>query len=248
MIDIERIAPNAHQVLVYGEITREDALKFMDFAKQQAAAGEGGNLLVDMVSMAGFSWSVVVEELAHAPALMAWVYRLGRIALISDEAWIRSMARLESVLLPGVAYAVYDADEADAARAWVLEESDHPHAGAVSAREAGQDVVVIELTGRLDRDEAERAVDLARARLDMAGARKLMVVVRKWHGFDPDAALSTHVMQGKLELMGRLDRYALVGGPAWLRQMASAFGPLVRPEVRSFAEGEDDAALAWLRS
>ncbi|MDC8753643.1 STAS/SEC14 domain-containing protein [Erythrobacter sp. sf7] len=247
MIDIERISPKAHRMAVYGEITPDDTAKFVAFAKAQNEAGEGGNILIDMVSMAGFSWAAVAEELAHVPALMQWLYRLDRIALVADEGWIRSMARLESALLPGVVYAVYDADEAEAARAWVLEESNRPHSGAVQARDKGTDVVVIELTGRLDRTEAENGLDLVRARLDMSGARKLMVVVRKWHGFDPDAALSTHVMQGKIELLARLDRYALVGGPGWLRQMADTFGPLVKPEVRSFADGEDAAALAWLR-
>jgi hypothetical protein len=247
MIDIERLSPNAHRMVVYGEITPDDTAKFVAFAQEQNAADEGGNLLIDMVSMAGFSWSAVAEELAHVPTLMQWLYRLDRIALVSDEAWIRTAARLESALLPGVAYAVYDADEADAARAWVLGESERPHRGAVSARDEGPDVVVIELTGRLDRAEAENGLDLVRARLDVTGARKLMVVVRKWHGFDPDGALSTHVMQGKIELLGRLDRYALVGGPGWLRQMADTFGPLVKPEVRSFAGGDEAAALAWLR-
>ena len=247
MIDIERISPKAHRMAVYGEITSEDTARFVAFAADQNAAGEGGNILIDMVSMAGFSWSAVAAELAHIPTLMQWLYRLDRIALVADEDWIRSMARLESALLPGVEYAVYDADEAEAARAWVLEESERPHTGAVSARDEGADVVVIELTGRLDRAESENGLDLVRARLDVTGARRLMVVVRKWHGFDPDAALSTHVMQGKLELLGRLDRYAVVGGPGWLRQMADTFGGLVKPEVRSFAEGEEAAALAWLR-
>lgn len=247
MIDIERIAPDAHQMLVYGQITPDDVRKFVAFAAEQNAAGEGGNILIDMVSLAGFSWSALVEELAHVPALMQWLYRLDRIALVSDEAWIRTAARLESMALPGVAYAVYDADEAEAARAWVLGQSDHPHSGAVQARDAGTDVVVIELTGRLDRAESENALDMVRARLDMSGARKLMVVVRKWHGFDPDAALSTHVMQGKRELLGRLDRYAVVGGPGWLRQMVDTFGALVKPEMRSFEADGEAAALAWLR-
>ena len=107
MIDIERISPKAHQMLVYGQITAEDARKFVDFAKQQVAADEGGNLLIDMVSMAGFSWSVLAEELGHIPALMSWLYSLDRIALVSDEQWIRSAARLESALAGrGFSYAV----------------------------------------------------------------------------------------------------------------------------------------------
>ncbi len=248
MIDIESISPKAHRIVVYGEITAADVGKIVAFAEERAAAGGGGNILVDMVSMAGFSWSALAEEMGHIPALMGWLYGLDRIALVSDEEWIRTMARLGSVLLPGVSYAVYDADEAEAARAWVLEESDRPHAGAVKAREVGPGVVAVELAGRLDRAESEHALDMVRSRIAATGATRLMVVVRKWHGFDADATLSGKVMQGKLDLLGKLDRYAVVGGPVWLRQLAGAFGPLLKPEVRSFEADEEEAALAWLRS
>lgn len=121
MIDIERIATGANQILVYGEITRDDIAAFIAFAKAQLETEEGGNVLFDLVSVASLpSLSAITLELANMATLMKWVYRLDRIAVISDEAWLRAASRIESALLPGVSYAVYDADEADAARAWVL--------------------------------------------------------------------------------------------------------------------------------
>lgn len=74
-----------------------------------------------MTSLAGtLPLSAITLELANIGTLMKWVYQLDRIAVISDEAWLRAASRIESALLPGVSYAVYDADEADKARAWVL--------------------------------------------------------------------------------------------------------------------------------
>jgi hypothetical protein len=112
----------------------------------------------------------------------------------------------------------------------------------------GEDIAGLELVGRLDREEAERVLDTLRARLAGTSCSKLMVVVRKWHGFEPDAALSSHAMNAKMELLKHLDRYALLGGPEWLRAMAGTFGALVTPEVRTFDLDEEDAALRWLRS
>lgn len=121
MLDIERISPAAHQILIYGEVTRDDVAAFVEFVKAQDAAGEGGNVLFDVTSMAGTPpLSAITLELANIVPLMRWVWRLNRIAVVSDEAWIRAASRIESALLPGVTYAVYDAPETEAARAWVL--------------------------------------------------------------------------------------------------------------------------------
>lgn len=248
MIDIERIAPNAHQILVYGEVSQDDVGKLVAFVTAQNTAEAGGNVLIDLVSMAQFSLVTMAAELVHLPAMLGWLARLDRIAIVSDEDWIRTAARLESALLPGIAYAVYDADELERARAWVLEDTEGPYEGAVIERDAGPDVAVFELVGRLDRTEAENVLARARARLADPACSRLMVVIRKWHGFDPDTALSARVLHDKAALLDAAERYAVVGGPGWLRQMASTFGALAKPEVRAFALEDEAAALAWLRS
>lgn len=248
MIDIEEIAPNSHRIAIYAEFREADARAFVEFAQRQLEAGAGGNVLIDLVSLAGWSFSAMSEELVHVPMLLRWVYSLGRIALVSDEEWMRTAARLESALLPGVTYAVYDEDEMDAARAWVTGEIDHPHGGAVNELDLGDDIAVFELVGRLDREEAERALDTVRARLVGTECSRLMVVIRKWHGFEADAALSSHVMNSKIDLLKHCDRYAVVGGPDWMRALAGTFGKLVKPEVRTFDLDEEDEALGWLRS
>lgn len=248
MIDIEPISPKAHQILVYGEISAEDVKKFIAFVETQNEAQAGGNVLFDLVSMAGYSFGAVAGELSHAPALIQWITGLDRVAVVSDEAWIRAAARLESALLPGVTYSVYDADEADAARAWVLAESDRPHAGAFRERDSEPGIAVFELAGRLDRAESEAAINAVREKMADPACRRLMLVIRKWHGFDPDAAFSGKVLQGKLALIDEIERYAVVGGPGWLRQMAEMFGALMKPEVKTFALADEEAALVWLRS
>jgi hypothetical protein len=247
MITIQPISTNAHEIIIYGTFTSDDMAQFVAFVREQNASVRGGNVLFDLVSLADFTFAAVVGELAHIPALMQWVYRLDRIAVISDEEWIRSAARLESALLPGVTYAVYDEDQAGTARAWVLGQHDRPYQGAMRARETDGNIAVFEILGRLDREESELMVEQVRARLADPACTRLMVVIRKWYGFDADTVLSSKLMQGKLELIDEVERYALVGGPSWLRQMASGIGALIKPKVHTFELEEEDAALEWLR-
>ncbi|GMN02559.1 STAS/SEC14 domain-containing protein [Erythrobacter sp. MTPC3] len=247
MINIEKLSENAHLIVVMEKFHQADAEKIIEFAKSREEAGGGGHLLADLTAMAGFTWSAVSVELAHIPTLMKWVYGLERIAIISDDDWIRTASRLESALLPGVTYEVYDDDEADAARAWIMEEAEGPHTGAFRELDIGKpEIAAFELSGRLDREESERGVAMVRARMAEDDCSRLMIVIKHWHGFDPDTLLSSAVASGKLDLIGKLDRYAIVGGPKWIGSMAGVVGALLKPEIRAFDLDKRDKAIAWL--
>ncbi|MBT8389105.1 MAG: STAS/SEC14 domain-containing protein, partial [Altererythrobacter sp.] len=143
---------------------------------------------------------------------------------------------------------VYDEDEAEAAKAWVLEASTSPHAGAFKELELGKPGLAgFELSGRLDRAESERGVALVRKRMEEAGCNRLLLVIRNWHGFDLDRLLSREVLSGKLEIARKLERYAIVGGPKWVRRYAEFTSAFVKAEIKSFDLDEEDQAIAWLK-
>ncbi|TRD11298.1 STAS/SEC14 domain-containing protein [Erythrobacter insulae] len=247
MINIQQISDTAHRMVVMGEFLQADAEKLVEFARERNKAGGGGNILIDVTAVTDFSFSAVAIELAHMPTLFKWIYGLGRIAVVSDNDWVRTGARLESALLPGVVYEVYDEDEADAALAWVLGKTDGAHRGAVHELDIGKpDIAAYEITGRLDREESERGTAMLRARFGDSDCSRLMLVIRNWHGFDADTMFSSEVFSGKLELMGKLDRYAIVGGPAWIKSMAGLMDPLIKPKLRCFDLDKQDEAIAWL--
>ncbi|WP_394730314.1 STAS/SEC14 domain-containing protein [Altererythrobacter sp. GH1-8] len=249
MIEIERLSDKAHRMVVIAEFVQADAEQLVQFAQERNAAGGGGNLLIDVTAVTDFSFSAVAVELAHMPSLIKWVYGLDRIAIISDNAWVRTGSRLESALLPRVTYEVYDENEADAARAWIMEESAGPHTGAIRELDLGKPgIVAIELAGRLDREESERGIALVRQRMEETGAARMMLVIRDWHGFDLDRLMSREVLSGKLEIARNLDRYAIVGGPKWIRSYAEFTGAFVKAQIKAFALDEQDKALAWLEA
>ena len=62
-------------------------------------------------------WLDLVYSLNHLGALR----HIGRIALVTDTEWIRRLGRLEGRLLPVGLMNVYDVDERDDARAWILD-------------------------------------------------------------------------------------------------------------------------------
>ncbi|MHA7820692.1 MAG: SpoIIAA family protein [Erythrobacter sp.] len=249
MIDIEKISDDAHRIAVIAEFRQADAEQLVEFARQRNDAGGGGHVLIDVSSNSDFTLAAVTVELTHIPTLIKWIYGLDRIAIISDDDWVRTGARLESALLPRVTYEVYDVDEAEAALAWVLGTSDEPHKGAFHELDLGKPgIAAYELSGRLDREESERGVAAVRERMEDPDCTRLLLIIRKWHGFDLDRLLSRHVLSGKLEIANKLERYAIVGGPKWVRIYAEFTSNFVKAQIRGFDLDEMDEAVTWLES
>lgn len=247
MINIETLSPKAHRVTVMGPFHYADAEALVAFAKKRLASGENGNLLIDVTSLADFSFSAMSDQLVHIPSMLQFVYSLDRIAFISDEEWLRSAARLESMLLPGVTYQVYDDDEKDAALAWVLGEEESPHKGAFREIKLGRaDVAAFEVVGRLDGPESERGLAMVEARLGDPKCTMLMMVIRHWHGFEAELLFSPRLMSSKLKMIDKIDRYAIVGGPSWVGGVAQTMGMLIKTQIKAFDLDDESEALEWL--
>lgn len=247
MINIETLSDHAHRITVMAEFRQEDAQRLFDFARERNEAGGGGHALIDLTAASDLTFSAVAIELAHLPTLLKWAYGLERIAIVSDDDWVRTAARLESALLPGISYAVYDEDEAEAALSWVTEETDSAHHGAFRELDIGKpEIAAYELAGRLDREESERGIAMVRERFADGECSRMMMVIRKWHGFDLDQIVSREIISGKLEIARKLDRYAIVGGPGWIGRVAEAMSGITGTEIKAFDLDEQDAAIQWL--
>ena len=247
MIEIEQLSPKAHRICLIGEFHHADAKAITDFARESVGSGDARSVLIDLTSLADFSFAAMGEELAHLYPLLQWVYSLDRIAVVADEEWMRTAARLESALLPGVVYQVYDDDEAEAAKAWVLEESDMPHSGAFHELDIGNPrIAAFEVTGRLDLPESLRGIEMVRTRLEHPDCSRLLMVIKRWHGFEADVMFNREVMSAKFSMIDDIDRYAIVGGPEWLRNLTGIVSAAVKTEIKAFDLDDKDDAIAWL--
>ena len=109
------------------------------------------HLFVEIADFHGFDWTSLGEYLPHSWRMLVEREKFGRIAVVSDIAWIRWATRLESALIPGLSYETYRMDEREQALAWVEGRSPYPHGEAVTWLETGDpEVFGFELDGRVD--------------------------------------------------------------------------------------------------
>jgi hypothetical protein len=67
----------------------------------------------------GIELTSLPRYVSRALPLLGKLDKFGRVAVVADQGWVRAGSRLESAMLPGMKYRVYEPDERAEALAWV---------------------------------------------------------------------------------------------------------------------------------
>jgi hypothetical protein len=102
-----------------GTITGEDLDAIMDRTEAILAKHDKIHVYLETHSVAGLQLSALPHHMRRAFPLFGKLGRFGRVAVVSDQAWMRVGTRLESAMLPNISYRVCKPEERDEALAWV---------------------------------------------------------------------------------------------------------------------------------
>ena len=62
-------------------------------------------------------------EFSYIPLLLQSLSKIGKVAVVADQAWLSTAAEVEGKLIPGLTIQSYEPDQAQAAETWVLDAS-----------------------------------------------------------------------------------------------------------------------------
>ena len=105
-----------------GKITGEDLDATMDRVDAALAEHDKVHFFVETKGIDGMELTALPHHFGRAFPLIAKTSRFGRVAVVADQSWMRVASRLESAMLPGVSYRVYEPAERDEALHWALGE------------------------------------------------------------------------------------------------------------------------------
>ena len=234
-------------VEVEGRLDRAQLEEMTVLIERSLSENDKTHIYVEVRDFSGFDAAALPDYLPRAAAMVRQLDRFGRIAVVANQSWVRALTRIESAILPGISYETYAPDEKAHALAWVEGREPHPHPGAIKVIESDRaDVFGFELDGRLTRREIEAVSDYFQHRFEEPGSVSLLGRIRRIEGIDPLIFFSGNYFRMKLNALQKVDRYALVGGPAWLEGWVEWVDPLVKADIRHFDADEEGIAWAWL--
>ncbi len=245
--------PAADNVIAFrcsGKLEQAGMEAMLDRIEASIAKHDKTHIYTEVEHFSGFETQGFQDLFKRSGKLLGKLDRLGRIAVVADQTWIRWAAKMESAVLPHVSYETFESHERDRALAWVKGEEERPHGPAIRVIETNRpDVLGFELDGRAAKAELDAVSAYFNARLDElgdGGPVRMLGRIRNLGGFEMSGLMSADYFAMKRGFLGRLDRYAIVGGPAWVKGMTSMLGPLFKAEIRWFEPGQENAAWEWL--
>ncbi len=247
MIAIEACDGDVLIVKTSGHLETAELDSVVDQVERALAERPKTHMLVEVAGFSGFDPAALPDYLPRALAMLGKLDRFGRIAVVADQQWVRAATRLESALIPGIRYEVFTPDERDQALAWVKGSAVLPHAPALRIIETDNPSVIgYELDGSLTAPELEIVADYFNETLNQPGPVRILGRIRNLTGFEPSAAVSGKYLGMKFAALGKVERYAVVGGPDWLHGWIGAIAPLLKTEMRCFDPENEAEAWAWL--
>jgi hypothetical protein len=233
---------------ISGRMSAEEITDITDKVLEAVEQNETTHAYVEVEGMMSFDAKAWVEQLRRAWPLFGKLRRFGRVAVVSDEQWIRWGTRIESAMLPGISYELFDLAERERALAWVEGRIADPHESGFSILPTSDPrVLAFDVTGRASAEAMEAIVRDVTKRLEAVdGPVRVLGRFQHFRMPAPRGVFDTDFFRMKLTAFRRVERYAAVGGPSWFRPAISLLSPLLRMEMRHFDEAQEAEAWAWI--
>lgn len=87
------------------------------------------HVFAEILAFEGMAMDAWLSDIRHGLSYLGRLGQFGRVAIVSDQSWIRLASRIESAVLPFISYEVFTPEQRDHALAWVKGEVDSPSPG-----------------------------------------------------------------------------------------------------------------------
>ncbi|NNC71476.1 MAG: STAS/SEC14 domain-containing protein [Sphingomonadaceae bacterium] len=232
-----------------GHVDRAEVEAVLDRLEKALDLHRKTHMFVEIEAFKGFDVSAITHDLTRSLKLLGKLKRFGRVAIVSDTSWIRWASKVESALLPFVSYETFKADERDKALAWVKGEQRLPHGAAIKKIETDRpNVFGFELDGKISSEELKEIAEEFNSILDKEEKVNVIARIKTYDGLELEGLLESDFWAMKLAGYKKLDRYAVVGGPEWMKRWGDLLSPLFRVNIQFFDEDEEGQAWEWLKA
>ena len=110
------------------------------------------------------------------------------------------------------------------------------------------DAYAFEITGHINSADIENLYGLLEGGYALHDKIDLLVLIHDYEGFDWSAAFTETTMVGKTHALKHIRKYAVVGGPGWMRGVINFSKPFFSIEMKHFEPEHVAAAWEWINA
>ena len=251
MIKIETPVADVLVIELSGTVEESDIHTVEEAVERKLDTEDRFGLVVDMSGWTDITAGALKEDAKFELGLLGKLNRFPRMALISDKRFPSAVAKFFDPLIPAVEIRTFNSTERDEAIAFASAPADlstEPEHGVTVVDTGDPHILGFEIEGRLGRADMERVVERLQRAYESEKKIDLIVVWKGYRGFDPSLLADKSVISMKLSSMSHIRRYAVVGGPGWMKNVGGTVASALPIDIRFFDCDDEDDAWAWLKS
>jgi stage II sporulation SpoAA-like protein len=248
MIEVVPTPDHVVGLRVAGTITGEDMDRATAAIETALARYPRIGVFTDAIEWSGMTPEAFGKDLRYGLGKIGELGRFTRVAMVTDKEWLRAIARFEDRLLPRIDLRTFGSQEREAALAWVTEvpPGDAPPPALNIIRTDRDDTYGFEWDGSVSAEEMRALTEALEAAFAQHERIRVFGRIKHLGTVSPLALTHSGLFALKVQAYRKIDRYAVVGGPGWLKAYIRFVSSTLGLNLRHFEASEEDAAWAWL--
>ena len=252
MIEILDSAKHLVAMKLSGSLTADDITKAYRATEEALKGNERISFFAEIDDSVGLTLEGVVKDVTEGIKRLGSFTKYYRAAVVTDKGWLGAMARVEGLVFSSIDVRVFPTSERNKAFAWASEapeplpKPEEPAASIHFLQTTNDKVFAYEVNGKLREKDIKAAVEQFKPYLEREGKINVLARMKDFGGFDLLSVFDDDLIKLKYKSLSKVDRYAVVGPSAWMRNLLELISPMFSAQVRVFDASEEQAAWEWV--
>ena len=233
-----------------GKLTVDDINQYKDLLEDKLKKHAHMNVLVEFTGLSDMNAEALVQGMKADLEFFSHIDQFSRCAFISDKEWPQAVINFISPIFPTFEMKVFTSDKSEEAVKWVAEtpkvSKTQPPAFRF-LRTTKDEVFAFEINGVISAKEMPEVIKKFEGFLQCHDKVRLLNRMKHFGGIDPAVFMQSGLVSMKLAAMQKVERYAIVGAPAWMRKIIETVNPAFEDiDMQTFSKDHEREAWAWL--
>lgn len=252
MIEILESPKHLVAMKLSGSLTADDISKAYKAAEDALKENERVSFFTEIEDSMGFTVEGAVKDLFEGVSHLGRLSKYYRAAVVTNKGWIGALARVEGLVFSSIDVRVFAPADREKAFAWAseppepLSRPEEPKPSVHFLGTTNENVFAYEVDGRLREKDIKAAVDQLKPYFEHEGKFNVLARMKNFSGFDLTAVLDDDLLKMKFKSMSKVEKYAVVGASAWMRNFLELIAPVFPTKIKVFDMSEEDAAWEWV--
>ena len=252
MLEILESPKHVVAMKLSGDLTAEDVSKAYKATEDAVKANERISFYAEVEESMSLTFEGLFKDLFEGLGQLGKLKHYYRAALVTEKGWLATIARIEGLVFSSVDVKIFPHAEKAKAFAWASEPAppitvpEPPKAAIHFLKTTSENVFAYEVNGRITQQDITAAAREMKDAFDCPDKINVLLHIKNWQGFDLSAVVDDELAKMKYKASSKVDRYAVIGAPAWLRNLLELIDPLFSVDIKIFEPGEEQAAWDWV--